>query len=197
MLLAIMPVKTSPAGGAIVESAAFSREAAALRPLVRAVIASILREAPGHPDVEDGASETLRRALEKHDQIRDSWAARAWVLGIARHVGLDAIRARKRARQHSEVTEAMGSSPVGAVELVDSAPNPFERVAQARRDRIVRDAMESLPEGPRKALTMFHLEGLEYQEIAERLDVPLGTVATWVARGRKAMAVTLEEARES
>ena len=197
MLLALMSLKTSPAAPAVVRSAAFSAEAAALRPLVRAVIASVLRESPGHPDVEDGASETLRRALEKHDQIRDPGAVRAWILGIARHVGLDAVRARKRARQHSEVADAPSSGPSGAVELVDSTPSPFERVAQARRDRIVRQAMDSLPEGPRKALTMFHLEGLEYQEIAERLDVPLGTVATWVARGRRAMAATLEEARDS
>jgi RNA polymerase sigma-70 factor (ECF subfamily) len=42
---------------------------------------------------------------------------------------------------------------------------------------------------------MFHMEGLEYQEIAERLEVPLGTVATWVSRGRKAMATTLAEVR--
>ena len=200
MLLAFMSLPTSPAAHAVAQNAAFSAEAAALRPLVRAVIASILREAPGHPDVEDGASETLRRALEKHDQMRDPGATRAWVLGIARHVGLDAIRARKRARQHVEAVDAPSSSPsssLGAVELVDSAPNPYERVAQARRDRVVREAVESLPEGPRKALTMFHLEGLEYQEIAERLGVPLGTVATWVARGRKAMAATLQEARDS
>jgi RNA polymerase sigma-70 factor (ECF subfamily) len=57
--------------------------------------------------------------------------------------------------------------------------------------------MESLPEGQRKALTMFHLDGLEYQEIAKRLEVPLGTVATWVNRGRRTMAASLEEAMKS
>ena len=201
MLLALMTLPSTPAPpgvhAVVVASGSFSHEAAALRPLIRAIIASILREPSSHPDVEDGASETLRRALEKHDQIRDPGAVRPWVLGIARHVGLDAIRARKRARQHIEVAEGPSSSPDGAVELVDTGPNPLERVEQARRDRVVRQAIDSLPEGPRKALMMFHLEGLEYQEIARRLEVPLGTVATWVARGRKAMAVTLEEARDS
>jgi RNA polymerase sigma-70 factor (ECF subfamily) len=37
------------------------------------------------------------------------------------------------------------------------------------------------------------MDGLSYQEIAARLDVPLGTVATWVTRGRKAMAEALED----
>jgi RNA polymerase sigma-70 factor (ECF subfamily) len=50
-----------------------------------------------------------------------------------------------------------------------------------------------LPDGPRNALQLFHMEGLSYQEIAGRLEVPLGTVATWVTRGRKAMAEALED----
>jgi RNA polymerase sigma-70 factor (ECF subfamily) len=75
----------------------------------------------------------------------------------------------------------------------DLAPGPFERLARARRDERIRQAMNELPEGSRKALTMFHIEGLSYQEIASRLGVPLGTVATWVARGRKAMAGVLNE----
>ena len=52
--------------------------------------------------------------------------------------------------------------------------------------------MATLPEGPRKALELFHLDGLGYQQIAERLGVPLGTVATWVTRGRRALAEALE-----
>ena len=53
--------------------------------------------------------------------------------------------------------------------------------------------MQKLPDGPRKALELFHLEGLPYQEVGRRLGVPLGTVATWVTRGRKAMAEALED----
>jgi RNA polymerase sigma-70 factor (ECF subfamily) len=155
----------------------------------------MLREPPGHPDVEDAANETLRRAIERPDSLRDSRALRAWVLGIARHVALDVIRARKRARAHDELVEEPGSQRTG-VELADGGPDPYERVAEARRAEMVKKAFEQLPEGQRKALMMFHLEGLEYQEIAARLEVPLGTIATWVSRGRKAMATTLEEARD-
>lgn len=56
----------------------------------------------------------------------------------------------------------------------------------------MRRVLETLPEGPRQALMLFHLEELGYQEIAKRLGVPLGTVATWVTRGRKALAEALE-----
>jgi RNA polymerase sigma-70 factor (ECF subfamily) len=163
---------------------------------VRAVIASILHEPPSHPDVDDATGETLRRALEKPEEVRAAQSARAYVLGIARHVALDTIRARKKARVHDEAVVEPSSERRG-VELVDHGPDPFERVAAARRNALVRKVMESLPEGQRKALTMFHLDGLEYQEIAKRLDVPLGTVATWCNRGRRAMAASLEEARDA
>jgi RNA polymerase sigma-70 factor (ECF subfamily) len=168
-----------------------------MRPIVRAVIAGILREHPATADVEDCTHEALRRALEGAGQLRDASAHRAWVLGIARHVALDAIRARRRQRARLAVPSEEAPPSSGRLEHADASPSPFERVAQARRDAIVRRVMDELPDGPRRALVMFHLEGLGYQEIASRLGVPLGTVATWVTRGRKAMAATLaEEARE-
>ncbi|HEY2510393.1 MAG TPA: RNA polymerase sigma factor [Polyangiaceae bacterium] len=176
---------------------AFSREAASLRPLVRAVVASIIREPVDHPDVEDCTNETLRRALEGHERLREGEAVRPWVVGIARHVALDALRSRKRSRARDAGnggSDDDGEAMAPLVErLPDPADDPFERVAKARRDATVRDAIESLPDGQRKALTMFHLEGLGYQEIAERLEVPLGTVATWVMRGRKAIASAVTE----
>ena len=178
----------------------FANEAASLRPLVRAVVASIVRERIDHPDVEDCTNETLRRALDGHERLREGEALRPWVVGIARHVALDALRARKRARARDAGggTGEDGETLAPLVErLPDTADDPFERVAKARRDATVRTAIESLPDGQRKALTMFHLEGLGYQEIAVRLEVPLGTVATWVMRGRKAVATAVADlARE-
>jgi RNA polymerase sigma-70 factor (ECF subfamily) len=200
MLSALLPTTLFPLApfaaavpGPTDEPSDFERDTAALRPLVRAVIANVLRERVDHPDVEDGAHETLRRALEGRARLRDGESLRPWIVGIARHVALDVLRARRRKRAREATTiETDDDSLTPLVErMPDAGPDPYERLATAQRDERVRAALGTLSEGPRKALTMFHLEGLGYQEIAERLGVPLGTVATWVMRGRKAIASSL------
>lgn len=172
---------------------AVRREAAELQPVVRAVVACVLRERPDHADVEDCTSEALRRALESTSQARGP--IRPWVLGIARHVALDTLRARQKQRARSVgVPEDAPSSATAVVDrLIDPGAAADEQMELAERAARVRRVMDGLPDGPRKALELFHLEGLAYQEIAARLGVPLGTVATWVTRGRKAMAEALED----
>jgi len=169
------------------------QQAAELRPLVRAVVACVLREPPDHADVEDCTSEALRRALETQSEVRGP--VRPWVLGIARHVALDMLRARQkqRARTVEVPAEAPSSTNLVMDRLIDPGAGADEQMETAERAAHVRRVLLMLPEGPRKALSLFHMDGLSYQEISKRLDVPLGTVATWVTRGRKAMADALED----
>jgi len=168
------------------------RDLGALAPLVRAVIAAVLHENRDHADVEDCASETMRRAVEGKTRLRAGEPLRPWVIGIARHVALDAIRARKRQNlRRAREPQSEDERPPLYEDLPDPSPSPFERFAQAQQQEKIRRAMNDLPEGQRRALTMFHVDGLGYQEIAGKLDVPLGTVATWVARGRRAVAEAL------
>jgi RNA polymerase sigma-70 factor (ECF subfamily) len=159
--------------------------AAALLPDVRAVVAAVLGVGRSHPDADDAANEAMRRALEGRGRLQAGLPVRPWLLGIARHVALDARRSRGRTAARTAPDHTDGSAAVDHVAA--TRPNPFELLAEARRAAKVRDALATLPEGPRQALTLFHLEGLGYDEITRRLGVPMGTVATWVSRGRKAL----------
>ena len=170
------------------------QQAAELRPLVRAVVACVLREPPDHADVEDCTSEALRRALEEKSEVRGP--VRPWVLGIARHVALDTLRARQKQRARNvdvRKDDAPSSTNLVMDRLIDPSAGADEQIEVAERAARVRRVLQQLPEGPRNASQLFHMEGLSYQEVAGRLDVPLGTVATWVTRGRKAMAEALED----
>jgi RNA polymerase sigma factor (sigma-70 family) len=172
---------------------ALSQEAAALRPVVRALIACVLRVGKEHPDVEDCTHETLRRALEGHVRLREGEALRPWVLGIARHVALDARRQRLRTLREEPVHADDLELPAALDRLVDPAPAPDERAASTERARRVALALKALPEPQREAMILFHVEGEGYQRIAERLRIPMGTVATWLARGRRVLADALAE----
>ncbi|HEY4120978.1 MAG TPA: sigma-70 family RNA polymerase sigma factor [Byssovorax sp.] len=172
-----------------------SDDAAALTLVVRSVVAAVLGEPRDHPDVEDGTHEALRRAIEGHARLREGEPVRPWVIGIARHVALDMRRSRRRARREDSIGDESGDRPVLA--LVDPAPGPDERAWTAERTRRLDRALAALPDAQRDALVLFHVEGLGYVEIAARLGVAMGTVATWLARGRKAVAEALGEAGAS
>jgi RNA polymerase sigma factor (sigma-70 family) len=163
-------------------------DAAALSPVVRAVVASVLGESKDHPDVDDCTHEAIRRAIEGRARLRDGEPLRPWVIGIARHVALDARRLRKRARLQDTVTP---SGEHAQIDLVDPAPAPDERAAGAESARLLDRVLATLPPAQKEALLLFHVEGLGYVEIAGKLGVPMGTVATWLSRGRRTLADAL------
>lgn len=177
-----------------------AEEVAALLPLARGVVCAVLREAPGHPDVEDATHEVLRRAMEGPSGVQQARALRPWVVGIARHVALDVLRARKKQRAREAprgLRTPGGEADESRPDLVDvaAAPaeeSPHDELERARTREALARALESLPEGSREALVLFHVEGLSYQAIAARMSVPVGTVATWILRGRRALAALLD-----
>jgi RNA polymerase sigma factor (sigma-70 family) len=170
-----------------------SGEAAADTAFVRGVVARVLGKSLDHPDVEDCAHEALRRALEGRARLRDGEPVRPWLAGIARHVAIDGMRKRARERTHPVPLGDADEREIGGVE--DLRPTAEDRLVEAERARAVHDALATLPPAQRDALAMFHVEGLDYAAIAARMGVPLGTVATWIARGRRTLAEKLERER--
>jgi RNA polymerase sigma-70 factor (ECF subfamily) len=186
MVSTLVPSALMPPAAPVPPASQLEADAGELRLVVRAVIAAIMRERPDHADVEDCTNETMRRALESRGKPRGPM--RAWVVGIARHVALDALRSRQRQRARSqEPPSSSGAALADPGALADVEIENTETAARVRR------ILAGLPEGQRRALELFHIEELPYQEIARRLEVPLGTVATWVTRGRKTIAEALEE----
>jgi RNA polymerase sigma-70 factor (ECF subfamily) len=174
----------------------FSREAAELRPLLRAVAASVLHVGPEHPDVDDAVGETMRRAIEGRTRIRDGEPLRAWIVGIVKHVALDAARSRTRALKRRAPDAPEESTRDVADRIPDSKPSPFDRAARTQEIARLDAALATLPEKHCEAVVLFFVEGMSYVEIGKRLGVPMGTVATWILRGRKALAATLMERRD-
>ena len=106
---------------------------------------------------EDLLHDTFVRAIEHRERLAASVSARAYVFGIARHVGSDALRRRRP-------TEEFVAAPAAPV------PEADERL------EAMHAAIAALPELQRETLLLRLQQELSYEEIAEVLGVPIGTV---------------------
>lgn len=160
---------------------------ALLREHARAV-ADLCRYLIGPAEARDSAQEALEKivtSIAKFDPAKGTF--RAWALTVARNTCRDRMRRRGLERRTfvDDGDEVAGYAPS---ELPD-----VERVALARiESRRLAAALETLPEPMRLAIVLFHVHDSSYEEIAEALEVPIGTVMTWLHRGRKRLRAQLE-----
>lgn len=113
-----------------------------------------------------------------YDQRRGS--VRAWLMGMVHHRAVDAVRREESQRRRAE--EAMVSDPV-------VSPDPADDVADAidlpEQRRAVRAALAALPPEQREVIELMYFGGLSQSGIAERLDLPLGTVKSRTLLGMR------------
>lgn len=160
---------------------------ALLREHARA-IHDVCRFVAGREDAHDATQEALEKivvAIDKFDP--DKGTFRTWALTVTRNLCRDRLRRRGLERR---TFVADGDEMTGWT--ASDAPGP-ERVALARiESKRLSEALETLPEKMRLAVVLYHVHGSTYEEIAATLEVPIGTVMTWLHRGRKRLRAALE-----
>lgn len=139
------------------------------------------RIAGGSRDADDAAQEAMIRVVRHLDRFDGRSAFTTWVYRIATNAALDELRKRKRRPQLTMVRDD-DSGEVHLEPVDDLAGRRVEAIA----DRLAIDsALSSLPEEFRAAVVLRDVGDLDYAEIADVLDVPIGTVKSRIARGRK------------
>jgi RNA polymerase sigma-70 factor (ECF subfamily) len=131
---------------------------------------------------EDAAQETFIQAWLRLPSYRPRGSLRNWLYRIAVNAAIDMLRKEKRILP-------------GAVEdmaLKDPRPSPEADVANSERVEAVQVAVLSLPEASRAVLVLREYEGLSYQEIADALDIPVGTVMSRLNYARRLLRERLE-----
>ena len=134
----------------------------------------------------------LHRAAAKYTE---QGAFRAWVFRIARNRAVSALRKvhERIMRQSISLSPDPDDNGRPRLQLLQGGAGP-ERLAAAREQLdLLEVAIAALPENRRSALLLFHVEGLSYPEVAASMDVPLGTVKTWIHQARKGLRATLGE----
>ena len=136
---------------------------------------------------DDLVQETLIRALERASQLRDPERLPAWVAAILVNCWRDHLRRQKPTDDIADLEES----------LFDDEDRSPERSAECNQlVTRVRNEIAALPVGQRQVLTLVDLEEFSYAEVAQILEIPVGTVMSRLCRARQALKGRLQAARE-
>jgi len=130
---------------------------------------------------EDIVQETFLRAFRKRKEYRAIANFSTWLFTIAGNLAKSELRRRKRWRLFSLHRD--DDSETG-IELPDETYRPDKVAESSLADDQIHNAIASLPENYRQVILLRDVEGMAYQEIAEILDCPVGTVKSRVNRAR-------------
>jgi len=172
-------------------------EAAAM-PFVDALYNTAYRMTRNTEDAEDLVQETYFKAYRYYDKFQEGTNFKAWLFKILKNTFINNYRKRQKAPPQSDFAEIEGAFESQlSEEVTRQMKSPEEEVLEHVLDEDVQRALDILPPDYRMAVILADLEGFSYKEIAEILELPVGTVMSRLYRGRKLMeAAMLEYARE-
>jgi RNA polymerase sigma-70 factor (ECF subfamily) len=153
-----------------------------------------LRMTRNPADAEDLVQETYLKAYRAFNTFQEGTNLKAWLYKILTNTFINSYRSRKRRPEQSELEDVEDLylyRRLGGLEAAAAGRSAEEEVLDSFTDAEVKEAIESLPEQFRIAVLLADVEGFSYKEIADILDVPIGTVMSRLHRGRKALQKAL------
>ena len=158
--------------------------------------AAALRMTRNPADAEDLVQETYLKAYRGFGGFTEGTNLKAWLYRILTNTYINIYRAKKRRPDETDVEDfenlylyhRLGGGQEAAV-----GRSAEEQVLDRFTEAEVKDAIEALPEQFRMAVILGDVEGFSYKEMAEILDVPIGTVMSRLHRGRRALQKRLYE----
>ena len=168
-------------------------------PLLDSLYGAALRMTRNPADAEDLVQETMLRAYRSFDSFEPGTNLKAWLFRILTNAYINVYRKKQREPQKVSADELQDFDLYQ--ELKDHDPEfqktPETIVLDSLVDSDILQAIDELPEQFRLAVMLSDVEGFSYAEMAEIMDVPMGTVMSRLHRGRKALQKRLWElARE-
>jgi RNA polymerase sigma-70 factor (ECF subfamily) len=146
------------------------------------VVVRILNDRSEAEDVLQDVYVTVWRKAESYDPARSSPIT--WLIAIARNRAIDRLRAGSVGRR---------MAPIEAAEDVrDDAPGALDLVVRSQQQVRLAACLGELEEKTSRAIRAAFLDGATYEELAERMGVPLGTMKSWIRRGLMKLRACLE-----
>jgi RNA polymerase sigma-70 factor (ECF subfamily) len=139
---------------------------------------TLLRVVGTHEDAADALQDAFLQAYTKLESFRGASRFYTWMYRIAMNAALSRRRRRKPIASVDAAKEAAGEEPL------DEGEGPEDVVLSQERVEHVQSALNSLGEDHRAILALREIEGCAYEEIAEILELPIGTVRSRISRAR-------------
>lgn len=170
-----------------------------LRRYERPVFSLIFRMVRDRALAEDLSQDTFIKVLNALESYRPEYKFSSWIFKIANNVAIDQLRRRElntlsldgspNARTQDEVEAT-------ALQAADKAETPLAELEARELGSQIEQAIAKLRPEYRACILLRHVEGRPYEEIAEALDLPLGTVKTYIHRARHELREYLEPTRD-
>lgn len=159
-------------------------------PYMSALYSAALRMTRNAAEAEDLVQETYLRAFRGFEGFQDGTNLKAWLYRILTNTYINIYRAKKRRPEQTELEDVEDLylyRRLGGLEAATAGRSAEDELLDYFTEHEVATAVEELPEQFRLAVLLADVEGFSYKEIAEILDVPIGTVMSRLHRGRKAL----------
>jgi len=166
------------------EPNAWDFEAAAV-PYVDALYNTALRMTRNPQDAEDLVQETYLKAYKYYDKFTEGTNFKAWLFRILKNTFINSYRKRQQEPPQNAFDEIEDAFESQVSAEAGSIPNPEEDALENVLDEDVQRALDALPDEYRMVVILADLEDFSYQEIAEILDIPVGTVMSRLYRARR------------
>lgn len=145
--------------------------------------------------IEDLIQEIFSKAFVNLHSYNNAYAFSTWLYRIATNHTIDFLRKKKL--QTFSIDEPISTKDGEMqMEIPDSSFEADQGILNKQRNKVVFEAIESLPEKYRAVIEMRHMEEKSYQEISEILDLPLGTVKAHIFRARELLFKYLKDKRQ-
>ncbi len=175
------------------DQASFAEQAMEHMP---SLFAAAMRMTRNKADAEDLVQETYLKAYRAFGGFQEGTNLRAWLYRILTNTFINIYRAKKRRPDESnleDVEDLYLYRRLGGLEGAQAGRSAEDEVLDSFTEGEVKGALEALPEQFRMAVLLADVEGFQYKEIAEILDIPIGTVMSRLHRGRRALQKSLFE----
>jgi RNA polymerase sigma-70 factor (ECF subfamily) len=169
------------------DQATFAEQA---MPLMESLYSAALRMTRNPADAEDLVQEAYLKAYRGFGGFTEGTNLKAWMYRILTNTYINRYRAKQRRPDETELDEVEDLylyRRLGGLEAAAAGRSAEDELLETLTDDVVKQAVEALPEQYRLAVLLADVEGFAYKEIAEILDIPIGTVMSRLHRGRKAL----------